>query len=171
MREKQNVDQLTYGNSGITPACAGKTGARTHSHESHQDHPRVCGKNYLQKLQMPRCLGSPPRVREKHLLPNKHLLQLGITPACAGKTLLKQKGSDAREGSPPRVREKQPSTSEAVTPTGITPACAGKTYLSSVGGVSGWDHPRVCGKNCEILFGKMTLGGSPPRVREKRKCQ
>ena len=86
----------------------------------------MCGKNvYSNKLFQP-SLGSPPRVREKLLRLIQILFQLGITPACAGKTLPKRStiatdwdhprvcgknfGSSAIAskvpGSPPRVREK-----------------------------------------------------------------
>ena len=73
----------------ITPACAGRTLARTGNRHLSKDHPRVCGKN-------PHCVsnifvppGSPPRVREE---PGRMLIikrASGITPACAGRTVKK----------------------------------------------------------------------------------
>ena len=51
----------------------------------------------------------------------------------------------------------------------ITPACAGKTLEARVSEMVIRDHPRVCGKNPEKLDEDSHYGGSPPRVREKRK--
>ena len=53
---------------GITPACAGKTLRVSSLSSSTQDHPRVCGKDYLKYLLLYVPLGSPPRVRERPLI-------------------------------------------------------------------------------------------------------
>ena len=53
-------------NTGITPACAGRTIASKTIRGNAWDHPRVCGKD---------CGGL-----------NEFLFELGITPACAGRT-------------------------------------------------------------------------------------
>ena len=49
----------------------------------------------------------------------------------------------------------------------ITPACAGKRYL--VIALVSWnrDHPRVCGEKFFFFNAKLTIQGSPPRVRGK----
>ena len=52
----------------ITPACAGKTVRRQCLTHKLQDHPRVCGKNFFYNRWLWFLLGSPPRVREKHLI-------------------------------------------------------------------------------------------------------
>ena len=49
----------------------------------------------------------------------------------------------------------------------ITPACAGKTDLSKIQVEQYQDHPRVCGKNMDLLNEDGEGVGSPPRVREK----
>ena len=73
----------------ITPACAGKTKKCARRILSSTDHPRVCGENYQARCKTSGSSGSPPRVRGKLL----GFLGLGrvnrITPACAGKTLLR----------------------------------------------------------------------------------
>ena len=92
-------------------------------------------------------VGSPPRVREKL---QKDLTEKGvdrITPACAGKTMIRFSarylledhprvcGKNVenlallihRGGSPPRVREKRFILNNQVSDIRITPACAGKT--------------------------------------------
>ena len=71
----------------ITPACAGK------SCDSHffspllWDHPRVCGEKQRCVLQIDLKEGSPPRVRGKVVLPVINTIIVGITPACAGKSI------------------------------------------------------------------------------------
>ena len=133
----------------------------------HQDHPRVCGKNLVHLQLQGSSPGSPPRVREKPSWEEKNDKGIGITPACAGKTIslatslsllwdhprVCGKNSSSlisnsmRGGSPPRVREKH------INP--ICPICERR------------DHPRVCGKNhCQRRQSEHKVG-SPPRVREK----
>ena len=71
---------------GITPACAGKTNFKDIFLFNGWDHPRVCGKNLLTRRTRNSCPGSPPRVREKHPEIDENTGNVGITPACAGKT-------------------------------------------------------------------------------------
>ena len=54
------------------------------------------------------------------------------------------------------------------TRTGITPAYAGKTTLKNKTDSSSKDHPRVCGKDYEFYLVMREIGGSPPRMRERR---
>ena len=72
----------------ITPACAGKTPFFLRSVPLARDHPRVCGKNYAKVFDAVDGTGSPPRVREKQHLVRQANSSIGITPACAGKTLI-----------------------------------------------------------------------------------
>ena len=117
-------------------------------------------------------------------------LTSGITPACAGKTLLikartmafwdhprvcgKNSGTilfiSSNQGSPPRVREKLQQFGLHIPSNRITPACAGKTFSAAIKPICPKDHPRVCGKN--MADGTVTIKalGSPPRVREKLVC-
>ncbi len=71
----------------ITPACAGTTRGGALRHSLLRDHPRMCGDH-------PRCSnlpthhkGSPPHVRGPLGYRLFRLLQIGITPACAGTTI------------------------------------------------------------------------------------
>ena len=76
--------------------------------------------------------GSPPRVREK--LGNS-LARTGggrITPACAGKTVIRFQTVDTGTGSPPRVREKRGDKQANTDACRITPACAGKTLKDPI---------------------------------------
>ena len=65
MREKLLACFLQVFETGITPACAGKTIKRIQASVFAWDHPRVCGKNDPDWLILTRPMGSPPRVREK----------------------------------------------------------------------------------------------------------
>ena len=71
----------------ITPACAGKSAAGCTTGGQIRDHPRVCGEKTILPDNVIRGTGSPPRVRGKV----SHFLlvhdSIGITPACAGKSL------------------------------------------------------------------------------------
>ena len=65
VREKPLKEMCSYVETGITPACAGKTTVKHLSLKQSRGHPRVCGKSYGIQLQLAGILGSPPRVREK----------------------------------------------------------------------------------------------------------
>ena len=167
MREKPLQNQYLKVPYRITPACAGKTVDMIPERYFYGDHPRVCGKNRYVCVHYSKSIGSPPRVREK--LQGKKTLNVmnGITPACAGKTVIqmfqklplqdhprvcgKNFGSSAIAskvpGSPPRVREKRFEKNQNYYDCRITPACAGKTQGLGFQTFSRQDHPRVCGKN------------------------
>ena len=86
----------------ITPACAGKREQRGSNSQWLKDHPRVCGEKVLLRLNHSRKLGSPPRVRGKVVAHSRVLLDVGITPACAGKRM--KNGERVRlSGDHPRV--------------------------------------------------------------------
>ena len=86
VREKLSGQGCREFECRITPACAGKTRLAEELGVSLRDHPRVCGKNYLDLQHCRSVVGSPPRVREKPLSTAETVFQAGITPACAGKT-------------------------------------------------------------------------------------
>ena len=151
----------------ITPACAGKTLLGSFFMCTIRDHPRVCGKDLVQRGKLSEHVGSPPRVRERLYLETETLYTSRITPACAGKTfsgnledesdrdhprvcgkdpfVTHVKGFTA--GSPPRVRERLGDNITTEPHRGITPACAGKTAKTDYPVVPVQDHPRVCGKD------------------------
>ena len=74
--------------SRITPACAGRTNFFVDKFKPMGDHPRVCGKNIIIDNVIKFEIGSPPRVREEHISTVRLSIFWGITPACAGRTLL-----------------------------------------------------------------------------------
>ena len=146
MRGKEFANIGEQAVKGITPACAGKRMAFAGPFHNTQDHPRVCGEKMAEgKAEIART-GSPPRVRGKEGLVSGSYMQMGITPACAGKSEAERQsqfnnrdhprvcGEKRRDrldyyfpqGSPPRVRGKAKQKDKASLTTGITPACAGK---------------------------------------------
>ena len=112
---------------------------------------------------------------------------LGITPACAGKSLLARTSSacpwdhprvcgdkrqrlvpqTARKGSPPRMRGKVNQHVHDELRLGITPACAGKRRQPVHRATPRQDHPRVCGEKKQPLSCLPDGRGSPPRMRGK----
>ena len=136
-------------------------------------------------------LRSPPRMRGKVVVHGCVVLDVGITPAYAGKSPPAKRKNPAIWdhprvcgekipsslnwpmflGSPPRVRGKVSLIGVTDTAPGITPACAGKRRCTAASVVWSWDHPRVCGEKFfvdEVLPGDT---GSPPRVRGKVKWE
>ena len=158
---------LTSFQTGITPACAGKSYHARYMVIVIRDHPRVCGEKQNMLMQMGYNTGSPPRVRGKVFVVAWCPIAAGITPACAGK---RQKGKckhhETRDH--PRVcGEKRHRLLLTRSTLGSPPRVRGKVFVSTLCRCVRWDHPRVCGeKMCIVLFSVFHLG-SPPRVRGK----
>ena len=75
--------------SRITPAYAGKSGIRKDLAHRHRDHPRLCGEKPVFTAAKRRCVGSPPPMRGKASGTFKSPFSSGITPAYAGKSLVR----------------------------------------------------------------------------------
>ncbi len=110
--------------------------------------------------------GSPPRVRGKVRRALVCVCDVGITPACAGKSSYAPVYTDglkdhprvcgeklnfchkspSDKGSPPRVRGKDDQERRELVKIRITPACAGKRAVNARGEFYNKDHPRVCGE-------------------------
>ena len=147
----------------------------------------MCGeKRYLVWWWVPSS-GSPPRMRGKGIADDEASATVGITPACAGKSLRWPRWSrtwwdhprmcgekraefvfsSALVGSPPRMRGKVRAIVDAALEGGITPAYAGKRACCW-GHPAAWgDHPRTCGEKSMYDYGNNTAQGSPPRMRGK----
>ena len=111
----------------------------------------------------------------------------GITPAYAGKSLLKllhhvglrdhprvcgEKAyslviNGSEWGSPPRMRGKGTKRCSSRRGGRITPAYAGKSKRIAPSSVLFGDHPRVCGEKLRESRGLNRTRGSPPRMRGK----
>ena len=174
-------------NSLRSPACAGKSLPEYRHVFRAGDHPRVCGEKSGLAAFVSSAGGSPPRVRGKVSPPHGIDAEMGITPACAGKSGCCRMAPEMYRdhprvcgekfaifakfnlvpGSPPRVRGKALDTSASHTISGITPACAGKSTVHFQRPAHIRDHPRVCGEKSVDGVGGYTFAGSPPRVRGK----
>ncbi len=170
----------------ITPACAGITHGVHGGRGRCEDHPRVCGNYERDRVKHHEDEGSPPRVRELHVVCIQDVRVRGITPACAGITCgLHLHSSPVQDhprvcgnylppiilmslcvGSPPRVRELLMRTRSWSRALRITPACAGITPMTSPILAMSRDHPRVCGNYVLRDYREVMGLGSPPRVRE-----
>ena len=135
-------------------------------------------------------LGSPPRVRGKPVLRPDCLVEQRITPARAGKTIIRSfppsAGSDHPRacgenassfrvrpdayGSPPRVRGKLTFRQSCAPFIRITPARAGKTKACSHSTVfcSG-SPPRVRGKPLFCFRSRIRGGITPARAGKTRR--
>ena len=183
------VDLLPKPNlvGGITPACAGKRVSCAASAISRRDHPRLCGEKKLDPNLKRLLYGSPPPVRGKVLESRSHPGFPGITPACAGKSVLGLRRNMSVEdhprlcgekhavddihklapGSPPPVRGKEVLDRIKEILNRITPACAGKRWLWRARSPIQQDHPRLCGEKRYGQNSKRAKEGSPPPVRGK----
>ena len=88
VRGKECGKARRAGAEGITPACAGKSRRWPLRSAPAWDHPRVCGEKRISCFCASRMVGSPPRVRGKDDRSEEQKQFRGITPACAGKSLL-----------------------------------------------------------------------------------
>ena len=85
MRGKALLETDVYTVEGITPAYAGKSASWYDEECSKEDHPRLCGEKAERRNGEKSRLGSPPPMRGKEPEPKVKTLEIGITPAYAGK--------------------------------------------------------------------------------------
>ena len=131
----------------ITPACAGKTTLSLAAALQPKDHPRMRGEDVLDRPRHRRTRPSPPHARGRRMRQIDAQMDVGITPACAGKTISETEPTARRSdhprmrgedpfigawfygdgGSPPHARGRPSSLLPTPTANRITPACAGKT--------------------------------------------
>ena len=72
----------------ITPAYAGKRRHRGQNGDSGEDHPRLRGEKLPDLVHRSAGRGSPPPARGKGVLDRQKAHHGGITPACAGKSIV-----------------------------------------------------------------------------------
>ena len=187
MRGKEKGRRTHKVKSGITPAYAGKSAYLSPEDTAGRDHPRVCGEKLCPAEPYYFFGGSPPRMRGKGQKGLIFVLQPRITPAYAGKRLLRQlRHITSRDhprvcgekvgpvgcvsgwlGSPPRMRGKVWHGVALADGHRITPAYAGKSCIYRSTTSISWDHPRVCGEKSFKTSTSCWSKGSPPRMRGK----
>ena len=149
----------------------------------------MCGENQTLSGTLYRTAGSSPRVRGKQHVDEIAVEKQRLIPACAGKTsdLVRTEselgahprvcGENSRTvrslnsvtGSSPRVRGKPCPLIPITIHGGLIPACAGKTERPGRCASHSGAHPRVCGENPIPAPDHISLAGSSPRVRGKRR--
>ena len=117
-------DRLAHPPRRITPACAGSRRRSRLSSRAYGDHPRVRGEQVGKGNRTRTVKGSPPRARGADAVLPGHIVNVRITPACAGsrrwppttppaspdhprvrgEQLLNTYGEQPDYGSPPRAR-------------------------------------------------------------------
>ena len=137
---------------GITPACAGNSSYSGRSRNAFWDHPRLRGEQFVRSKQSSRVMGSPPLARGTGATCSPYCVPCGITPACAGNSLLpfhiahhswdhpRLRGEQlfAKQigllnlGSPPLARGTVRALCASCASAGITPACAGNSVIVRV---------------------------------------
>ena len=130
---------------GITPACAGNSIKFFPPIQRSRDHPRLRGEQVLEPLKFRVAGGSPPLARGTGFHPSRLPQRRGITPACAGNSLMNRPLASSRRdhprlrgeqalcviccrnfvGSPPLARGTGYDILCVAASVGITPACAG----------------------------------------------
>ena len=151
------------------------------------DHPRTCGEKNKRVKRIELAKGSPPHMRGKGSLRGLLRMQLGITPAHAGKSswdwlwraapgdhprTCGEKSTSRRdrsrcEGSPPHMRGKVVMVPLSSLLVGITPAHAGKSPWPPGRFPGPRDHPRTCGEKIWLPDCNLKTVGSPPHMRGK----
>ena len=172
---------------GITPAWAGKSCQSAAESAPGWDHPRVGGEKRLECFKETARQGSPPRGRGKGGISGDCFFLPRITPAWAGKRLIKHLvqqlhgdhprvgGEKHRQGTAPRAGPGSPPRGRGKGGCGhagrrcprITPAWAGKSYEQHAQVQQVEDHPRVGGEKTQRTTAALVALGSPPRGRGK----
>ena len=170
---------------GITPACAGNSSHRYRSRRNGGDHPRLRGEQIHKFFVFFAGLGSPPLARGTGTVVDTKKALAGITPACAGNSILffafRDKSRDhprlrgeqtrttrartTRRGSPPLARGTGNHGRCNALDGGITPACAGNSKRIVCIHTGYRDHPRLRGEQSIITRKSCCIVGSPPLAR------
>ena len=146
MRGKDLGHFFTCSYFGITPAYAGKRPDSLRKQGEQRDHPRLCGEKCGAYSAEKMAAGSPPPMRGKDFLESNSGCICRITPAYAGKSLLRSIRAFTDKDHPRLCGEKMITLMHLISPHGITPAYAGKSARSPSAFLASSDHPRLCGE-------------------------
>ena len=135
---------------GITPAYAGKRSIWRRSAAVRQDHPRLRGEKLRSSVGSSPSSGSPPLTRGKAILHINRVVNIGITPAYAGKSPVLHP-QDVSVQDHPRLRgEKYPLGGNGDDLTGSPPLTRGKASRSRTGRQAVRITPAYAGKSAAI---------------------
>ena len=179
------VRQVHRPRIGITPACAGNRVILASTCTPQRDHPRLRGEQHTTGGCGVPPMGSPPLARGTGLSASHVAAGVGITPACAGNSLL-EGDNDTADWDHPRLRGEQAvnvccAVVEAGSPPlargtvlihicnfrqlRITPACAGNSGVQCNQIADAGDHPRLRGEQTVFSALCRRKMGSPPLAR------
>ena len=172
---------------GLIPAHAGKTTNTRRPHSHSTAHPRSRGENAASITFNLAVRGSSPLTRGKLWHSGRSVIQQGLIPAHAGKTLPRglstsecsahprSRGENYRtnhrgyqsRGSSPLTRGKHVLRDRAHGRPGLIPAHAGKTATGSAETSTRRAHPRSRGENAYVSKLNKSGTGSSPLTRGK----
>ena len=185
LRGRGESHSAAASSSRISPAPAGKSVRRPASRRSGTDQPRACGEEGRVNLLGYPVNGSAPRLRGRVHLAVEQRVEVGISPAPAGKRPSWRRrprrppdqpracGEEAGVpdwmrrawGSAPRLRGRVPLATCGRAHSGISPAPAGKRCSAARAAGTSRDQPRACGEE-DASSAKIDLDhGSAPRLR------
>ena len=136
--------------SRITPAYAGKSRSQHLPPSLSWDHPRLCGEKTVARMSEAWNRGSPPPMRGKVSILSKIIDFYRITPAYAGKRVIRSGFHKLFQDHPRLCGEKLCFACCRGLAAGSPPPMRGKV-LAEFGKTSkAWDHPRLCGEKVKF---------------------
>ena len=153
MRGKESSRRWSTTPTLITPACAGKRDHVSIMLKAFGDHPRMCGEKISLVIRLKTKMGSPPHVRGKDISAGTIARTLGITPACAGKSVITHDLAALCEDHPRMCGEKVIVWPSGLFTVGSPPHVRGKVRRVSRPGRCNWESPpHVRGKVLAALM-------------------
>ena len=169
----------------IIPAHAGNTHLIIYQILACSDHPRACGEHRPNPPDIPKFIGSSPRMRGTRNMQIENLYLIRIIPAHAGNTFpgIKRERPTtdhpracgehspaspcirSAPGSSPRMRGTLEAFQLGPERPRIIPAHAGNTRGLGYSCGHSPDHPRACGEHKGAMNFGMAVHGSSPRMR------
>ena len=126
MRGEVDHNVVELRETGITPACAGRSDVVLGGFVAGEDHPRVCGEKPATLKPSSVTWGSPPRVRGEEPDVVRKSGKRRITPACAGRRQVSVTGEFRTEDHPRVCGEKQNTVTGMPANAGSPPRVRGE---------------------------------------------
>ena len=165
VRGRPTSNRLSHPLDGLIPAGAGQTAPARLASASHAAHPRGCGADIAQQVDVIDQQGSSPRVRGRPSgLPAVSQMRRAHPRGCGADAVVISASLGAL-GSSPRVRGRQESRRFSEESHGLIPAGAGQTNPNTPAPTSKPAHPRGCGADDSWTPLGCSSWGSSPRVR------
>ena len=171
MRGKPDDDVIEAVQKRNIPAYAGKTFVTGKDAFFMAEHPRVCGENLIIESHKLSPSGTSPRMRGKPLLDDYSRVTPVEHPRVCGENFIQAFLKSDISGPSPRQRGKRKPQRISSSVDRNIPAYAGKTSPKPAANSPDTEHPRVCGENFIAKISFISLAGTSPRMRGKRKCK